>query len=282
MLERPTLVAGSFTRTGYQAISATHSKGGSVRGTSVVTLSGTPTYGSITNYEFVVTNARTGAASRQSGLFLYARRPGVASLANFILAFGAHLEMYHDVLVGTYTATGFTLTSSYWGYNPSLTIANTVTASSAVGVAATPPRVLVPGDAVVIRPTLSGYVATSVAAPGSATDMMLGLVVDDGREVPIDGRDVIYSVAINGFVGVECRGTTAGSSSSANMLMYTNGTRPGSFGFGGFTDGATTSITAGASNNTSTALINMGRQFRPVSDGIVPGQIFEMKISDAI
>ena len=282
MLISPKLIAGSFTRTGYECLTALFPKSGATRGSITVTFAGTPSYGVLVNYEFSLKNVLSGQSSKQSGLFMYSRRPGAASLAGFIDAFSKHLAIYHDVSVSAVTATSFVLTSSYYGFNPALVVNSGVTSTSATGSLSVGASKLIAGDAVALKRLSGNWVISPVIDPLTTTDNIYGLVVNDRTDFPVDGRDAVVNIAVDGYMGVECRGTATGTTASSSMVMYTNGTRPGSFGFGGLTDGATTSLQVNSSNNTATAALNFSRQFRPTGEAILPGSVFEMKINSLI
>lgn len=276
---------GSVTRSGgFTAIPAVYSKGGSTRGTSVITLTGVPIYGSLLQYTVELTNAINGQVSSQVGLFLYNRSSSAPSLADFITKFASHLARYHDVEITATSATTITVRSLYWGFTPSLSIQSTGITAANVLTTALPPSAPTPGDLVLLTASNTGYIASLVRTANMTATTGYGVVLRQAtRNLIADGRDVVLNVLVSGFVASECGGTTAKTPSTGTISVFTDGSRPGMFNFGGFSHGATTAATTSASlfSGSPLAPVNIGRQLRAVTPDVAPGQVFEMQIQGA-
>jgi hypothetical protein len=276
---------GSVTRSGgFTSIPAVYPKGGSTRGSSVVTLSGTPSYGLLLQYTVDLTNVMNGQVSSQVGLFAYNRSSATASLADLIAKFANHLARYHDVEITATSATTLTMRSLYWGFTPSLTTQTTSITAANVLTAATPPSTPVPGDMILLTAANTGYVASLVRTANMTATTGYGVVLRrPTRNLIADGRDVVLDVLVSGFAAVECGGTTAKTAATGTLSIFTDGSRPGMFNFGGFSHGATTSATTSASmfSGAPLAPVNIGRQLRAITTDVNPGQVFEMQIQAA-
>lgn len=278
-----TWLPGTPTRSGgYTAIPAVYPKGGATRGQSVVTLTGTPAYGLLLQYTLELTNAINGQVSTQSGLFAYNRSSATASLADLISKFASHLTRYHDVEVTATSATTITMRSLYWGYTPNLAIQTTsITATNAL-TAAVAPSAPTPGDLILLTASSTGFTAALARTANFTATSGYGITLRQiSRNQVADGRDLVLNVLVSGFVAVECGGTTAKTPSTATLSIFTDGSRPGMFSFGGFSHGATTSAATSASmfSGTPLAPVNIGRQIRAVTPDVNPGQTFELQVS---
>lgn len=282
---RPTPVtygAGSITRSGeFTSFSAVHSKGGATKGTSVVTLSGSPTYGLLLQYCVELTNGLNGQVSMQPGLFTYNRSGSAASLADLISKFATHLVRYHDVEVIGTSATTLTLRSDYFGFTPNLVISTASITAANVQTAAIVPSVLAPGDLVVLTPNMSGFTVSQFRTANITATSLFGIALKEHGVRTNDGRDQVYNILTGGYVASQCGGTSPRSDFPQGINVFTNGQRPGMFSFSGLTHGATTWVTVSSINQSGSPLtpVNLSRQLRVITTDVLPGQTFEMRIN---
>jgi hypothetical protein len=246
----------------------------------VVTFTGTPVYGLLLQYTVDLTNASNGQVSTQVGLFNYSRSSAPASLADLISDFAAHLARYHDVEVIGASATTLTIRSKYFGFTPSLTIQTASITAANVQTAATAPGLLVPGDFVVLTPTQLGFTVAPFRTADVTATSFYGITLREPMARANDGRDQVYSILTEGYVACQCGGTTAKTAATTAIGIFTNGTRPGLCSFGGLSHGASVAVQISIANQTGTPLapVNLGRQLRPVTADVLPGQTFEMQI----
>lgn len=279
-----TYEAGTITRSGgYKSFPAVHAKGGSTKGSSVVTLTGTPAYGLLLQYSVELTNALNGQVSMQTGLFTYNRSSATASLADLISKFASHLARYHDLEVIGTSATTITLRSEYFGFTPNLTIQTPSITAANVQTAATAPSMLVPGDLVVLTPTQLGFTVTQYRTSAVTAASFYGITLREPGVRANDGRDQVYNILTEGYVASQAGGTTAKTASSNLLYIFGDGSRPGMFSFGGLSNGATTLeratvATTNASGSGPITPVNISRQLRPITADVLPGQTFEMQI----
>jgi hypothetical protein len=273
--------AGTITRSGgHKSFPAVYSKGGATKGSSWVNLTGTPAYGLLLQYTVELTNALNGQVSTQIGLFTYSRSSTTASLADFITKFASHLARYHDIEITGTGATAIMLRSGYFGFTPSLTIQTpSITAANTL-TAATVPSLLVPGDLVVLTPTPLGFTVAPFRTTNVTATSFYGIALREHGVRANDGRDQVYNILTEGYVASQCGGTTAKTASTATLSVFTDGTRPGMFGFGGLSHGATVALSIGTPNQSGSPLtpVNLARQLRPITADVLPGQTFEMQI----
>lgn len=272
---------GQVTRSGgYTAVPAVLSKGGSTRGSSTVTLAGTPTYGLLLQYTLDLTNAINGQVSSQTGLFAYNRSSAAASLADLITKFSAHLARYHDVEITGTSATTITMRSLYWGFTPNLTIQTaSITATNAL-TTATAPAGLVPGDLVVLNQTMMGYTVQRFQTANITATSLFGITLLQPRPMVNDGRDQVLNVLVDGYVGCQLGGTGAKVASTASLVAFLDGTRPGQLSVSGFTSGATVGATFPYSSGTIGPVTpnNLSRTITAISTDCLPGQVMEVRI----
>jgi hypothetical protein len=273
--------AGTITRSGgYKSFPAVHSKGGSTKGSSVVTLTGAPAYGLLLQYTVELTNVLNGQVSTQIGLFTYNRSSATASLADFISKFASHLTRYHDVEVIGTSATTLTIRSGYFGFTPSLTVQTPSITAANVLTAATAPSLLVPGDLVVLTPTPLGFTVVPFRTANVTVTSFYGVTLREQGVRANDGRDQVYNILSEGYVASQAGGAGTKTAASATLSVFTDGLRPGMFAFGGLSHGATVALTIGSHNQSASPLtpVNIARQLRPVTVDVLPGQIFEMQL----
>lgn len=272
---------GMVTRSGgYRSISALYSKGGSTKGTSVVTFTGTPTYGSIIQYTVELTNALNGQISTSQGLFSYDRSSTVASLADMLGKFASHLQLYHDLEVFAVTATTLSIRSAFWGFTPLLSIQTPGYTSVNVPTSATAPSLLHPGDLAILVPSATGFSALPFRTANITDNSFYGVTLNQMGTRRNDGRDQVYDILVEGYVSCQCGGTVAKNAGNSTINIFTNGNRPGMLSFGGLSNGATASVSAAAVNTSGTPLapVNISRQLRAITPVVVPGATFELQI----
>lgn len=272
---------GAITRSGgYNSFPAVHSKGGSTKGSSVITFAGTPAYGLLLQYSVELTNVLNGLVSLQYGLFTYNRSSATASLADMIGKFASHLVRYHDVEVIGTSATTLGLRSDYFGYTPNLVIQTPSITAANVPTVATAPSLLVPGDLVVLAPSPSGFTVVPFRGTNVTATSFFGITLREKGARANDGRDQVYNILTEGYVASQAGGTTAKTAATAALSVFTDGTRPGMFGFGGLSHGATVALSIGTSNQSGAPLtpVNLARQLRPITADVLPGQAFEMQV----
>jgi len=273
--------AGTITRSGgYKSFPAVYSKGGSTKGSSVVTLTGTPAYGLLLQYCVELTNVLNGQVSMQMGLFTYNRSSATASLADLITKFASHLVRYHDVEVIGTSATTITLRSDYFGFTPNLVIQTPSITAVNVQTVATAPSLLIPGDLVVLTPNQLGFTVVPFRTANVTATSFFGIALREQGVRANDGRDQVYNIMTEGYVASQAGGTTAKTAATATLSVFTDGTRPGMFGFGGLSHGATVALSIGTPNQSGSPLtpVNLSRQLRPITADVLPGQTFEMQI----
>lgn len=273
--------AGTITRSGgYKSFPAVYSKGGSTKGSSVVTLSGTPAYGLLLQYCVGLENVLNGQVSMQIGLFTYNRSGATASLADLISKFASHLVRYHDVEVIGTSATTLTLGSKYFGFTPRLTIQTPLITATNVQTAAVAPSLLVPGDLVVLTPNQLGFTVVPFRTANITATSFYGIALREHGVRANDGRDQVYNILTEGYVASQCGGTVAKTAITPVLYVFTDGQRPGMFGFGGFSHGATAFAATSTTNQSGSPLtpVNISRQLRAITADVLPGQTFEMQI----
>lgn len=276
-----TYEAGTITRSGsFRSFPAVHSKGGATKGSTVVTLTGTPAYGLLLQYTLELTNILNGQVSRQDGLFTYNRSSTTASLADLIVKFASHLARFHDVESIGVTGTTLTLRSEYFGFTPTLLIQTASITATNVATLATAPAVLVPGDLVLLLPTPMGFTVLPFRAENITVGSLYGITLKGHNTRANDGRDQVYDILTEGYVSVLCGGTVTKNSTTASLNVFTNGSRPGMFSFWGMSHGATSAVTLSTANTAGTPLapVNISRQIRAITTDVLPGQTFELQV----
>jgi hypothetical protein len=230
-------------------------------------------------YSLELVNGINGQVSLQEGQFTYVRSSVAASVADFISKFASYLARYHDVEATAITATTMTLRSVYWGFTPNLTFKNILTAAN-VQTAATVPSNLFAGDLVIVTPSVNGYLVTPFRSANITATSMLGLTLAGMENKIRDGRDQVYDILVSGYGSALCGGTVAKTAGTASINAFTDGNRPGMLNFGGFSHGATTSVTIGTSNNSGTPLapVNISRQIKAITTNVLPGHVFEVQM----
>jgi hypothetical protein len=273
---------GQVTRSGgHKSVTAIHSKGGSTRGQSVITFTGTPAYGSLVQYQVDLTRTSNGQVSNSTGLFTYHRGPGAASLADFLIKFASHLTRYHDVESIAVTGTTITIRSDYYGFTPNLIISTPGITAANVATGAVAAGHLYPGDLVVINQSTSGFIALPFRTANITAASLFGVTLRDMKECAKDGRDGIYDILVEGYVAALCGGTTAKTPATTTLNAFTDGNRPGMMSFGGLSHGATVSLSLSAVNTSGAPLtpVNISRQIRAITADVLPGQTFEIQLS---
>jgi hypothetical protein len=272
---------GTITRSGNcRSFTAIHSKGGSTRGQSVVTFTGAPTYGMMLQYQVDLTKAVNGQVSTSTGLFTYNRSGSVASLADMLLKFAAHLNRFHDIAPTSVTGTTITILSDYFGFTPNLTIQTPSITAANVPTIATAPGLLQAGDLVVLTPTPLGFTTLPFRTANITAGTLFGVAMKAQGARDNDGRDQVYDILTEGYVSATCGGTTAKTPAITNINVFSDGTRPGMLSFGGLSHGATVSLSIGTANTAGVPLtpVNIGRQIRAITADVLPGQTFEVQL----
>jgi hypothetical protein len=246
----------------------------------VVTLTGTPAYGLLVQYQLDLANVLNGQVSTQAGLFTYNRSSATASLADFIAKFASHLARFHDVEATGVTATTLTLRSEYFGFTPSLTIQTPSITAANVQTLATGSMLLTPGDLVCLVPGQLGFTVAPFRTANITAASLFGITLKGNHSRANDGRDQVYDILTEGYVACQCGGTTAKTAATATLTAFTDGNRPGMLGFGGLSHGATVALSIGTSNSSGSPLtpVNISRQLRAITADVLPGQTFEMQV----